>query len=356
MKNNILFFGPKEPPITGQSVCFQTVLNNYKKIHKCHVINTQKFKNPLVNFIYCSFFSFIILFKKFDLIYMTGSRRPFGIFKELTLIYFGYLTNTPIINHIHGFGLEKIFNSNSFINKLMKFFLLKIQRFIFLHESMVEGINNFQNKFSIVNNFYSKELDIVNKKKENQIIYLSNIIYSKGIIHFLKSLDPFLLNNNKWNVVIAGNFIGDEYYDKVLIKKKFYQEYNPLKKKYKNRIKYLGTVVGKEKSNLLFKSKIFILPTFYKPEAFPLSIIESMRAKCYIITTKHNYLPKIVNEDNGSLIMPKNINSIYNSLNKISNDNKKLRLKSNYNQELAKKKYSEENYLNSLAKIFNIYL
>ncbi len=68
------------------------------------------------------------------------------------------------------------------------------------------------------------------------------------------------------------------------------------KKKIKNNnhIVYLGKTFGEDKVILLQKSDIFVLPTYYKSEAFPISIIEAMACENAIVTTNYKYLPDVV--------------------------------------------------------------
>ena len=63
------------------------------------------------------------------------------------------------------------------------------------------------------------------------------------------------------------------------IKNAFNEKYELLRSQFSTRICYLGVVKGNEKSQLLFESTMFILPSYYPAEAFPISIIEAMRAE-----------------------------------------------------------------------------
>ena len=50
---------------------------------------------------------------------------------------------------------------------------------------------------------------------------------------------------------------------------------------------YIGIVNGKAKKNLLEWGNVFVLPTFYKMEGQPISILEAMATKNLVVTTNH---------------------------------------------------------------------
>ena len=69
---------------------------------------------------------------------------------------------------------------------------------------------------------------------------------------------------------------------------------------------YIGIVDGQEKKELLDWGNIFVLPTYYKMEGQPISILEAMATKNVIITTQHAGIPDLIEENNnGFFIDPK---------------------------------------------------
>ena len=123
-----------------------------------------------------------------------------------------------------------------------------------------------------------------------------------------------------------------------------------LKYDFPERIFYHGPVSGIKKVDLLRSSSIFILPTYYPTEAYPISILEAMATGNAIVTTKHNYLEKIISKKHGETIQIKDSIQIINSIKELFINQKKLQLIQKNNLKHSKK-YNIDNHLNHLYRI-----
>ncbi|WP_334058740.1 glycosyltransferase family 4 protein [Polaribacter sp. P097] len=315
--NKVLFFGPYPNPITGQSISFKEVFDNYQK--KKILINTTRYNNKYISNFYSILIStYYLLTRKIDVIYFTCSRNKVSAIKDFYLIFLAYIFKIRIVNHLHGADFKTFINSYNFFRKVAFFLYNKVNTTIVLLPSMKSQFNQFTKmKINVVENCYSSDymgLDINLNSKKNQILYLSNLMYSKGILVFLSSLDSILETNQNTKVFIAGKPMADDFMSRDEIWYKFSDKVALLEDKYPNRIIYLGIVHGKDKQKLLEESSIFVLPTFYKTEALPISIIEAMKFGNAIITTNHNYLADIVSSNNGCLIEPNSVEALKNSI------------------------------------------
>lgn len=346
-KNKIIFFGPKTEPVTGQNICFNSILNFYSS--DVLVVDTTRLKNRLLSAFYCNFlFFYFINIYPVKTVYLTGSRSWFGVLKEIS-IYFLKFYNYKLINHIHGYNIKDVNETNFILLKPISYLLRNIPDiFIILNSQLEKHYSNVRGEICIVDNFYSKSFDrkIDFNQKLNHIVYLSNIIESKGIFVLLESIKSVFSSNDDWKVFIAGSFLGNKKN-----KKKFTEKINELNLKFPNKIFYKGVLNEKEKIDLLSTSKVFVLPSFYKTECVPLSIIESMRTGNHIIVSRHNILPSIVSPNGSSLVEVKNANSLSESLLEVIK-NKEMQKKSfEFNINLAKSRYTEDVYLEKLKKI-----
>ena len=114
---------------------------------------------------------------------------------------------------------------------------------------------------------------------------------------------------------------------------------------------YFDEVFKRDKVELLQKSDIFVLPSYYKSEAFPISIIEAMACGNAIVTTDYKYLPEVVNEKNGVLVEIKSVESLAKGIESLLNNIEKLRKVQKFNKIEAQNKYSLNQYLKNLNEI-----
>ena len=354
MLKKIIFIGPLPPPITGQSVAFSYI----KEIHNINeqnlIINTQKYKIQLFNYFHSLIIlPLIILFSSYGTIYFIGSRSKVGFLRQLPFLAIAVLKRIKLINHLHGADFKEFYKKGGVLKSIIEYIYHNVDTSIVLLEEMKDQFIAFPKmKLEVVPNAVGIEfenLDIV-FPKEKRILFLSNIMASKGIIEFLIAAKQLLKDDNAIRIDIAGGFISDNYLNKNQIKKKFLDLFEGLKDDFSERIFYHGTVSGTKKVNLLKSSSIFILPSYYPTEAFPISIIEAMATGNAIITTKHNYLEKIISERQGTTIEIKNYDEIISSVKKLFENQQKLKLIQNNNVILTKEN-NIENHLNQLLKI-----
>jgi glycosyltransferase involved in cell wall biosynthesis len=358
MLKKILLMGPLSPPYTGQSVAFTTIVNQLPndKI----VINISKKDSILSGSALCLKIIFIVLFKKIDLIYFTCSRSFFGSLRDIILLICARMKKIKVINHLHGNAFYQFYHSTYIWYKpIVKYCYDWIDTSIVLLPSMKFQFKDFAHmKIVPIANCFSSDFDRLSLNREKrevptQIIYLSNILESKGIINLLLACER-LFEKNDFRLVIAGSPMRDYISSEMQIKAKFDNVYNSLKRKYPNKIDYLGVVSGKEKINLLWDSDVFILPTFYPSEAFPISILEALRAGNYIISTRHNLIPEIVTENNGILIEPDSVEAIINAIENILYDRDKLSFVQNNNIQYAINNYNEKMYVSKVLSLISL--
>jgi glycosyltransferase involved in cell wall biosynthesis len=155
-------------------------------------------------------------------------------------------------------------------------------------------------------------------ERENErieILFLSNMIRSKGVFVLLEACNIL----NKRNLHFHCTFIGgkgditeEEFKTKVA-------EY-----KLDTSISYVGKKLGKEKNDFLANANIFVLPTYYEKECFPLVLLEAMQASLPVVSTYEGGIPDIVEDGiTGYLVPQKDSNALAEKL-EILIQNKKL--------------------------------
>lgn len=359
----ILLMGPMPPKYTGQAVAFSNVvrsLNNNKNI--ITVVNISEANTILKGLRTCLEIIKYVLFTKFEAVYFTCSRSFIGSIRDVLLLLLLRIRKSNVVNHLHGADFADFYDSqNRIYQSILTYSYKRVNMSIVLLDEMKNQFSCFPwMNICAIHNGYDSNFDSLPSIKETkdsiQLIYISNIMESKGIIYLLDAYYTFIKENKNLDIklIIAGSPIGDYLSNEKQIAVKFLDKYNKIKAEYPTKIEYNGVIVGEEKINTLWESDIFILPTFYPTEAFPISIIEAMRAGNYIISTDHNYISNIISPLNGVLIKTRSEKAISDAIEQVVSDIKKMNALQNFNISIAQNQYTEELYTTKvLSCIFN---
>ncbi|GHV61827.1 hypothetical protein FACS1894195_2960 [Bacteroidia bacterium] len=358
----IVLMGPISPPYHGQSVAFTAIVEYYRrnKQFDCIEINYSNKDGIISGLLLCLNITYKIIFNKIDLIYFTCSRSFSGSIRDVVMLFWARIFNIKVVNHLHGRDFKLFYkNSSPVYRKILKWCYEGVSESIVLLDGMKILFNDFPHmKVDVVANSYSVALDDYPKTKTLSagplhFLYLSNIMESKGILHLLDAFEIVFKNHSACKFTIAGDFMGDYISSGSEIQEKFQATYQKRKEKYPNQIDYIGVVAGKRKNDLLWQSDIFILPTFHQMEAFPISLLEALRAGNYIISTNHNYIPEIITPKNGKLIEPNSVEALCSAIEYVLTDKNVLNEIQNYNINDALLNYSEEKYIKDVTQIIN---
>lgn len=357
----ILFVGPIPPPITGQSFAFSQVWQHYQKQKKGYLIDTNfEQKSPLVKLVLILWailhFFFTVLFRKFDVLYFTCTRSFLGSFKDIMFINLAKLFSLKVVNHLHGADFKDFVDSlPSLYKKILINAYKKVDVSIVLLEEMKDQFQDFTDtmEVKVVSNFYDTVLDEITapqgKHDQINISFFSNVMYSKGILETLEAFEALSKKHDNIFLHIAGNIFTDSYMTNTEIQQKLdlFLEKHP-------NAKYYGVVKKQSKKDFLENTDVFLLPSFYKSEAFPITIIEAMRAGAIVITTDHNYLKYIVSKESGSIVPPRSAEALEKELEKYILDENLRAQVQEYNLNYAQSKYSLQAHIDKLDSIINV--
>ena len=355
-KKSILMIGPFPEPVSGVSLANQVVKDilSEDSFFKVDFINTSysKFDEQLGQFTFKKFFFYLSqnfkLVKIFNhkIIYITPGQTFFGVLKYTFFIILSSILNKQLIIHVHGNYLRKEYNSlNGFKRGVFYFLLSRFTKGIVLSDSLKENLIPFidESKIFCLPNFaedylYKEEKKLVND--ELRIFYLSNLIKEKGIICLLTALKNLEINNIEYTAKIAGNI--DEKFSNEIFKL-----FDELK-----HTEYLGIVNGEAKKNLLNWGNIFVLPTFYKMEGQPISILEAMATKNLVVTTNHAGILDIFRDNiNGFIVEKNSVKSIQDILTYIANNKSELKKIATYNEQYFLANFTVNRFKENLIKI-----
>lgn len=251
-----------------------------------------------------------LLFNKYDGVYLTPGQSYLGFMKFSLFMKIAKLKKIPYFIHIHGGSIGKNISEmkNRKKKKVIKY-LKHAKGIIVLGNSLRDMFddsipkekifvceNGIQEEDLLSEEEIKEKINLLKGKEEIQILYLSNLMKTKGILDLLEAALAMKKENIKFKLHLAGAIEED-------IKKEVYEYIEKLKE----NVCYLGVVKGEDKKKLLKKAHIFCLPTYYPNEGQPISILEAMSAACAIVTTNQGGILDIFTpNENGVLCKAKN--------------------------------------------------
>jgi glycosyltransferase involved in cell wall biosynthesis len=358
-KIKIIIIGPFPEPISGVSLSNKKVKDifvSHKKFSPSHINMTFPiFEERLGNFTFKKFFYFFILnlnsYKIFRVskVYMTPGQTFFGILKYAPFIILSWLLNKELIIHVHGDYLKQQYKLLRGVRKLFfRFLITRFDKGIVLSDSLKSNLSPFlknESIFSLPNfaeEFLYKKNNIIKDTNKIRIIFLSNLMREKGIIQLLRVLVSFENAKIEYEAKIAGNI--DKESKEVVLK---------LLRTLKNT-EYLGVVNGERKKKLLLWGNVFVLPTYYKMEGQPISIIEAMATTNAIITTKHAGIPDIIkNNINGFFVKKRDTQDLREKLVYAINNKDEILKIMNYNRNFFLSNFTFNKFRDEIIEIIN---
>lgn len=324
-KKRILFLLHLPPPIHGSSMVgkwiYESKLINQKietrylnllaskAVNETGKLNLKKIKDAF-NLLFRLLYE--LVFYKPNKIYFALTATGFAFYRDVIFIFFIKLFNIKIIYHLHNKGIKKA-ATNKF-NDILYQYVFRNSKVILLSKSLHEDIKKYVNLENVkicpngVPDIHEPRTEI-NKNVIPQILFLSNLIESKGVYVLLEALA--ILKDR--SIIFNANFVGGEGdISKENFEKKI-KEFN-----LNENVKYLGKKYGKDKESILKKTDIFTFPTFYHNETFGLVIIEAMQNAIPVISCPEGGIIDIIeNGINGYLVEQRNSIALANAIEKL---------------------------------------
>lgn len=349
MKKKILIIGPFPFPVSGVSLANEVIAKGLReKDWEVMKINTEFAANisnshgsislGKIKFLKSYLSIYKILLTK--IVYITIGQSFFGVMKYLPFIIVSKILNKKLVVHLHGNYLLDEYNrlkgiKKSLFHKVISWF----DYGIVLSESLRKNFEPFlktENIFEL-NNFFENSLvvpekELINKKDYStlKVVFLSNLIEEKGINILIEAIEINKKKGINIDLKVAGNLVTENDLSELFIK---------------NEIDYKGGLYGEEKKNFLRDSNVFCLPTFYKMEGQPISILEAMALGNLILTTNHAGIADICKSENAVFCKKNDALDLANKLEELYFNPNIIAKKGIYNIEYSKKHFTEEQFI-----------
>ena len=233
-----------------------------------------------------------------SIVYMTITAKGVGFYKDFPLVIFTKLFRKTLVLHYHNKGVS--LNQNKIIDNLLYKILFKNTKVILLSERLCYDVKKYvkkNNLFYCPNGIPFNDISSITlEHKVPQILFLSNLIESKGVFILLDALKIL----KKRGVCFFCNLVGGEGdISNLILKDKL------SKLELTDVVKYHGKKYDNDKSDLFNQADLFVFPTFYHNECFPLVILEAMMYGLPVISSNEGAIPDIVKHNETGFIVEK---------------------------------------------------
>lgn len=364
MKDKIIITAPIPPPIHGMSLATKMLIDGLSQ-YESVVIDTAMDKKVIATTQPSPFAakrlmkiigklfadSFKMVTTNYKIHYLCTGSDFRGIIRYLPYVVISRIKMRPYVIHVHNGSFRAMYDSiPRWKKRIINSIFGNAAAVIALGESlkyMFEGVVDAQHLFVVENcaddEFFATHSEIeikrVRERKKIKVLYLSNLMRDKGIIELMEAI---LLTDN-CELHIAGAIENCE---------KTKNEIHTMLKRHSDKFIYHGVVSGKMKKNLLLECDIFVLPSRYKVEGQPISILEAYANGLAVVTdTKCGGIRDIfMDEVNGFNCESNDVHSIKSAIEKSSiNLNKLIGL----NYEYSKSKFKRSDFVDRVKNVFS---
>lgn len=233
-----------------------------------------------------------------DLIYFTPNAGGKAFFiKEFLIYIFLKPYKKQFVMHYHNRGTKR----GAIKDCVYKYFFRKNSIILLGNELKAEfnGLLPDKNIFICPNGIPKIQSDLSLRKVKSKVVflYLSNLIVEKGLFDLLDACSRLRNENIDFECIIVGaetKQVSTDYLNRE-INARYLSEL----------VHYLGPKYGESKIAVYNQASVFVFPTFYHNECYPLVLLEAMQFGLPCISTDVGCIPSIIDDSiNGFVVSP----------------------------------------------------
>lgn len=304
MKPRILFILHLPPPVHGAAMVG-------KYIHDSELVNS-KFDCHYINLTTASsledigkvgikkLWHFIRLLRTIrsevkrknpDLVYLTPNAKGGAFYKEWVIVMMLKAMGCRIVAHYHNRGVST--RQNRWPDDWMYRKFFKNLKVILLAEALYSDIWKYVRREDVY--ICPNGIPVTEERKRRhedngvpRLLFLSNLLVDKGLLVLLDALR--ILKENRFSFIC--DFVGAETAD--IDAKRFAEEVQ--RRGLDGVASYKGKKYGAEKDAMFRETDVFVFPTFYHNECFPLVLLEAMQHGLPVVTTDVGGIADIIDD------------------------------------------------------------
>ncbi len=234
-----------------------------------------------------------------QLVYVTPNAKGWAFYKDFVVVQRLKSMGCKVVVHYHNKGVST--RQDCRLDNWLYHRFFKNVKVILLAESLFGDVQKYVNKedvFICPNGIPVSNMSVQAVIGEKpRLLFLSNLLEEKGVIVLLDALE--ILKQNGCDFVC--NFVGGETNE--INAQRFHEEVE--RRGLDDFAIYLGKKYGAEKNRIFEESDIFVFPTYYRNECFPLVLLEAMEHGLPCISTNEGGICSIIEDGKTGFVVEK---------------------------------------------------
>jgi glycosyltransferase involved in cell wall biosynthesis len=247
-----------------------------------------------------------------ETLYVTPSRSLAGAVRDLPFVTLARWHGTRIVAHWHGAEFLHLRQTpRALLACVLRAMWQAVSSHVALCTSMQSDMQAFGfSNICVIPNFCPQREALVVSAPQTgrplRLLYLSNLVAEKGVGHALEMHRRLLENGFPVELHVVGARLGwlpDEVEAALQ----------------RPNVVYHGPLYGTQKNAILDTCDVFVFPSTYRTEAFPLVLLEAMSAGLAVVAYQHNYISDFF-EPAGGFLVPCDVNALTNAVRALLQD------------------------------------
>jgi len=283
--------------------------------------------------------------------YLQLGQSTRALVRDLPLLAAAAVLGLPTVVHVHGGAFGVAFaNLPAVARHLLKALLARARFAVVLTPGLREMFIGIvaAGVIRVISNGVERALESDARAFQEdrgsviEVLYLSNLIESKGYVTFLEAARLAQLQQRPYRFVLAGAET-----NQTTVAPEAYAAANGLR-----NVEYVGSVGGASKHARLRSADAFVLPTSYPVEGQPIAILEAMHYGLPIVTTSAGGIPDVVGHGRNGLLVPAGSpEAILAALDRLAADPNLRQSITLENRRAARELYTERRHVEQLGDL-----
>lgn len=285
-----------------------------------------------------------------DLVYVTPNASGGAFYKDFMVVNMLKRMGCRVLCHYHNKGVRRR-QSYAMDDQLYRSFFKNIKVLL-----IVPQLYDDMKKYLRIRDTYfcpngvpmqlDKEPEADRHNEIPEILYLSNLFVSKGIIDLLDALYLLRGDGYKFHCTVVGAEAA------AMNGVRLQEEIDS--RHLQNMVEYVGPKYGSEKDFYLDRADIMAFPTYYPKECFPLVNLEAMERKIPVVSTREGGIPYMIKDgETGMISATRNPIDLARCLEKLIDDPTLRISMGEAGYQFFKSEFTIDKFLERLANVLN---